>query len=144
MRNHVGVLVGTDDLGELVLDPLTGSLAPNICVNYGTGMRRFTVFCNEDGIAPLEATAADMLRFKTWLARSGTIAANSLQPYFSAINKFFRDHMKEAVVLGSLLTDARRGLAMHEQPITDPDIRVPIPPPSYNICYSSPTDTTAR
>jgi hypothetical protein len=29
--------------------------------NYGTGMRRFTLFCNDEGITPLEATAADML-----------------------------------------------------------------------------------
>jgi hypothetical protein len=28
--------------------------------------------------------------------------------------------------MGPLLTDARRGLAMHQQPITDPEIRVPI------------------
>jgi hypothetical protein len=89
-------------------------------------MRRFTVFCNEEGITPLEATAADMLRFTAWPARSGTIAANSLQPYFSAINKFFRDHVKEQVALGPLLTDARMGLAMQQHPITAPDIRVPL------------------
>jgi hypothetical protein len=63
MRNHVGALVGRDDLGDLVLDLLTGSLAHTICNNYGTGMRRFTFFCNDEGITPLEATAADMLRF---------------------------------------------------------------------------------
>jgi hypothetical protein len=68
-----------------------------------------------------------MLCFTTWLARAGTVAANSLQPYFSAINKFFRDYLKEPVALGPLLTDARRGLAMQQQPIADPDIRVPIP-----------------
>jgi hypothetical protein len=28
MRSHVGALVGTDDMGNLVLDLLTGSLAP--------------------------------------------------------------------------------------------------------------------
>jgi site-specific recombinase XerD len=114
MRNHVGALVGTYDLGKLVLDLLTGSLAPTTYNNYGTGMRRFTVFCNEEGITPLEATAAVMLRFTTWLARSGTIAANSLQPYISEINKLFRDHLKELVALGPLLTDARRGLAMQQ------------------------------
>jgi hypothetical protein len=92
-------------------------------------MRRFTFFCNEEGITPLEATAANMLRFTIWLARAGTVAANSLQPYFSAINKFFRDHLMEPVALGPLLTDARRGLAMQQQTVTDPDIRVPIPAP---------------
>jgi hypothetical protein len=128
MRNHVGALVWTDDLGDLVLDLLTGSLAPTTYNNYGTGMLRFTVFYNEEGTTPLEAISADMLRFTTRLARAGTIAANSLQPaYFSAINKFFSDHLKDQVALGPLVTDVRRGLAMQQQPITDPDIRVPIP-----------------
>jgi hypothetical protein len=50
MRNHVGALVGTDDLGDLVLDLLTCSLAPT---PYDTGMRRFTVFCHEVAFNPL-------------------------------------------------------------------------------------------
>jgi hypothetical protein len=52
MRNHVGALVETDDLGDLVLDLLTGSLALITYNNYGTGMRLFTVFCDEKGISP--------------------------------------------------------------------------------------------
>jgi hypothetical protein len=44
MRNPVGELVGTDDLDDLVLDLLTGSLAPTTYLNFGTGMRRCTVF----------------------------------------------------------------------------------------------------
>jgi hypothetical protein len=51
-----------------VLGLLTGSLAPTTYNNYGTGMRRFTVFYDEEGITPLQATAADMLRFTTWPA----------------------------------------------------------------------------
>jgi hypothetical protein len=70
-----------------------------------------------------------MLRFTAWLNRAGTVAANSLQPYFSAINKLFRDHLKEPLAMGPLLTDARHGLAMQQQPITDPDICIPIPAP---------------
>jgi predicted transglutaminase-like cysteine proteinase len=53
MRKHVVVLVGTDDLSDLVLDLLTGSVAPTTYNNYGTGMRRFTLFCDEEGITPL-------------------------------------------------------------------------------------------
>jgi hypothetical protein len=93
-------------------------------------MRCFTGFCDEEGIAPLQATAADMLRFTTWLARAGTLAAITLQTYFSTINKFFRDHLKEPLALRQLLTDARLGLAMQQQTITDPDIRIPIPTPT--------------
>jgi hypothetical protein len=63
MHNHVGALVGTDDLGDLVLDLLTGSLAPATYDIYGTGIRRFTGFCDEKGITPIQATATDMLRF---------------------------------------------------------------------------------
>jgi hypothetical protein len=44
MRDHVGALVGTDDMRDLVLDLLTGSLALTTYNKYGTGMRRFTVF----------------------------------------------------------------------------------------------------
>jgi hypothetical protein len=89
MRNYVGALVGTDDMGDLVLDLFAGSLAPTTDDNYGTEMRSFTVFCDEEGFTPLKAATAYMLRFTTWLARGGTIVANSLQPYFSAIKNIF-------------------------------------------------------
>jgi hypothetical protein len=44
MRNHVAKLVGTDDLGDLVLDFLTGFLRPTTYNNYVTGVRHSTVF----------------------------------------------------------------------------------------------------
>jgi hypothetical protein len=47
MRNHVGALVGTDDMDDLVLDLLTGSLAPTTYNNYGTGMQRSTFFATK-------------------------------------------------------------------------------------------------
>jgi hypothetical protein len=85
MRNHVEKLVEHDDLGDLVLDLLTGTLAPTTYDNYGTGMRRITFFCNEEGINPLHVTVAETLRFTAWLARSSTVAANCLLPYISII-----------------------------------------------------------
>jgi hypothetical protein len=47
MRSHVGVLVGTDDLSDLVLELLTLSLAHTTYNNYNTGMGRFTVFATK-------------------------------------------------------------------------------------------------
>jgi hypothetical protein len=44
MQIHVRALVDKDDLGDIVLDRLTGSLDPTIYNNYGTGIHRFTVF----------------------------------------------------------------------------------------------------
>jgi hypothetical protein len=60
VRDHVGALLGTDNMGDLVLNLLTGSFAPATYDNHGTGMRRFTVFCDEGGITPLWSTAADI------------------------------------------------------------------------------------
>jgi hypothetical protein len=124
MSNHVGALVGADDMGDPVLDLLTGSLAPTNYNNSGTGMQRLAVFCDEEGITPLQAIAAGMLRFRAWLARAITVAASSLQPYFSAINKFFRNHLKQPVALRPLLTEARRGLAMQQHHMTGLDNRL--------------------
>jgi hypothetical protein len=70
MRSHVGALVGTDDLSDLVLELLTVTLAPSTYNNYNTGILRVTVFCDEEGVTPLQATATDMLRFTIWLARA--------------------------------------------------------------------------
>jgi hypothetical protein len=124
MLNHVRGLVGTDGMGDFVLDLLIGSLGPTTYNNYGTGMLRVTVFYDEEDITPLQPTAGDVLRFTTRVARAKIIAANSLLPYFSAINNIFRDHLKEPLTLGPLLTGARRGFALRQEPVTDPDIRV--------------------
>jgi hypothetical protein len=144
MRNHIGGVGGTsseeseeseetDDMGDLVLELLTESLAPTTYNNYGTRMRGFHVFWQRRGHHPAKAKffcyRGRHVAFTSWLARASTVAAGSLQPYFSSINNLFRDHLKEQVALRPLPTDARRGLAIQQQPITDPDIRIPIPAP---------------
>jgi site-specific recombinase XerD len=55
-------------------------------------MRQFAAFCHEKNIHPLQATTQSIVRYTAWLGLQGTIAATSLQQYYSAINKFFRDH----------------------------------------------------
>jgi hypothetical protein len=87
MGNHVGALVGTNDMGDLVLGPhnLPQLEHRNVTIHS---------FGDEEGITPLYATSADMLRFTEWLARARTVAACSHQPYFSTINKFFCDRLK--------------------------------------------------
>jgi hypothetical protein len=61
------------------------------------------------------------------LALLGTVAATSLQPYFSAVNKFFRDHQRQPIAVGELLADAKRGLEMLQRRIVPTDSRLPIP-----------------
>jgi hypothetical protein len=90
-------------------------------------MRQFFTFCTEEGIAPLHATPAFMVRYTAWLGVLGTMAASSLQPYYSAVNKFFRDHQRPPIAVGELLADARRGLEMLQRRLGTADTRLPLP-----------------
>jgi hypothetical protein len=70
-----------------------------------------------------------MIRYTAWLAMLGTVAASSLQPYLSAVNKFFRDHHRQPIAVGELLADARRGLEMLQNRLVAADTRLPLPAP---------------
>jgi hypothetical protein len=59
----------------------------------------------------------------------GTVAATSLQQYYSAINKFFRDHQQQPIAVGELLADARRGLEIQHERLHAADSRLPLPAP---------------
>jgi hypothetical protein len=68
-----------------------------------------------------------MVRYTAWLALLGTVAASSLQPYFSAVNKFFRDHKRQPIAVGELLADARRGLEMLNHRLLPTAACLPLP-----------------
>jgi site-specific recombinase XerD len=85
-------LLGSDKLGVTAVILLSNSLAPSTYASYHSAIRQFFIFCAEENINPLHATPATMVRYTAWLAQLGTVAASSLQPYFSAVNKLFRDH----------------------------------------------------
>jgi hypothetical protein len=70
-----------------------------------------------------------MVRYTAWLALLGTVAASSLQPYFSAVSKFFRDHQREPIAVGELLADVRRGLEMLQHRLLPIAARLPLPAP---------------
>jgi hypothetical protein len=70
-----------------------------------------------------------MVRYTAWLALLGTVAAISLQPYFPAVNKFFRDHQRQPIAVGDLLADARRGLEMLQHRLVPTASRLPLPAP---------------
>eukprot|EP00873_Tetraselmis_striata_P025113 jgi/Tetstr1/445377/TSEL_003390.t1 len=53
--------------------------------------------------------------------------ASSLQPYMSAVNNFFKDHGREPMALGDLVSKVRKGLAA-SQVMLNPDLmRAPLP-----------------
>jgi hypothetical protein len=70
-----------------------------------------------------------MVRYTAWLALHGRVAASSLQPYFSAVNKFFRDHQRQLIAVGELMADARRGLEMLQHSLVPSASRLPLPAP---------------
>ncbi len=56
--------------------------------NYGSNLRSFFKFCEVFYIEPLSSTPVNIARYLAWLGERGTIDADSLQPYLSAINKY--------------------------------------------------------
>jgi hypothetical protein len=122
-------LLGTDKLEVTAVALLSNSLAPSTHASYDSALRQFFILCTEENIAPLQATPATMVRYTAWLALLGTVAASSLQPCFSAVNKFFRDHQRQPIAVGELLTGARRGLEMLQHRIVPTASRLPLPAP---------------
>jgi hypothetical protein len=119
--------LGTDALGFTTITLLRNSLAPATCANCDSTLRQFFHFCAEENIPPLQATPATMVRYTAWLGLLGTVAASSMQRYFSVVNKYFRDHQLPPIAVGDLLADARRGLEMLQHRIVPNDTRLPLP-----------------
>jgi hypothetical protein len=62
-----------------------------------------------------------------WLGNLGTIKASGLQPYLSAVNKFYKDHGRELVALGDMVARVRKGLPASQVSLAPALIRVLIP-----------------
>eukprot|EP00873_Tetraselmis_striata_P002065 jgi/Tetstr1/422329/TSEL_013172.t1 len=68
-----------------------------------------------------------MARYVTWLGNLGTIKASRLQPYLSAVNSFFKDHGREPMALGDLVSRVRKGLAASQVTLNPELMRAPLP-----------------
>jgi hypothetical protein len=128
MAQKFQTLLVTDTLGAAAIGLLNNSLALATYANYDSTLRQFFAFSGEEN-PPLQATPATMVRYTAWLGLLRTVAANSMQPYFSAVNKYFRDHQLPPIAVGDLLADARRGLEMLQHRIVPTDTRLPLPAP---------------
>jgi hypothetical protein len=117
--------LGTHRLGTVAIGLLNISLAPSIYANYDNALSQFFAFCAEEGLKPLHATYATVVRYTAWVGLLGKLAAGSLQHYFSAVNKYFRDHKLPSIAVGELLADARRGLEMQRHHLVLYDNKLP-------------------
>ncbi len=57
------------------------------------------------------------------------MAADSLQPYLSAVNNFLLDHAKPPVALGLMVSGVRNGLANCQTNLAPTAERLPLPAP---------------
>jgi len=94
---------GNDALGGKALALFQSALHKKTYLNYGSNMTSFFTFCEKNVIPYLEVTNIDIARYIAWMGNRGTVAADSLQPYLSAINKFLLDHRKPPVALGAMV-----------------------------------------
>jgi hypothetical protein len=104
-------LLGTDNLGAKTLELLTAAWAKSTSDTYNNAIKPYFQLYEEQGLPPLAATTATMVRYIAWIGERGTIKATTLQPYLLAMNWFFEDHGAEPVAQGNLIKKARRGLA---------------------------------
>eukprot|EP00873_Tetraselmis_striata_P041738 jgi/Tetstr1/462002/TSEL_007073.t1 len=129
MRGSIETLYGTDDSGAKVLDLRTASLTGSTYSNYGGKIRLFAEFCiDEEGISPMDCTEVTCVRYLTWIAERGTIGADSLQPYLSAINTFLRHTGRDdapATVLA--ISDMKRALQIRQVKTSEELRRAPLP-----------------
>jgi hypothetical protein len=93
MATTFRTMLGYGHLGTSAIGMLSGSLAGPTYANYESTLRHYFALCVEEGLNPLQATPASMVRYTAWLGLLGTFAAISMQPYVSAVNKYFRDHL---------------------------------------------------
>jgi hypothetical protein len=88
MTAQLRTMLGTHHIGTTSLNLLSSSLAPTTNADYDNGVRQLAAFCHEEGIHSLQATSQSLVRYTAWLGLQGTVAAASLQKYYSAVDKF--------------------------------------------------------
>jgi hypothetical protein len=118
---------GNDALGEKALALFQSALQPKTYQNDGSNMASFFTFCEENAIPYLDVTNIDIARYIGWMGDRGTVAADNLQPYLSAINKFLLDHGKPTVALGAMVARVRLGLANCQTGMAPTPERLPLP-----------------
>jgi hypothetical protein len=127
--SSLAALLGDDDLGRTALSLCQASLQQRSYDTYASTLSGFMQFCREQHVAPLAATPVHIARYVAWLGLHGTVAASSLQPYLSAINRFLRDHGAPPVALGPLVSDVRAGLGNSQVAVAPSVPRIPLPAP---------------
>jgi len=92
-------------------------------------LKSFFEFCDTSLLDPHKVSPIDIARYIAWLGKRGTVAAASLQPYLSSINKYLQDHARPPVALEPLVSGVRKGLANCQEDLAPLPQRLPLPAP---------------
>eukprot|EP00873_Tetraselmis_striata_P042954 jgi/Tetstr1/463218/TSEL_008149.t1 len=101
--------------------------APATAASYANCMKQYFRFCEEERRPAMAADSGTIARYVTWLGNLGTIKASSLQLYLSAVNNFFKDHGREPMALGDLVSRGRKGLATSHMTLHPELMRATLP-----------------
>ena len=71
-------------------------LASGTATGYAGHFAAFEEYCEREGVSALPAARTTILAYVGYIAQRGTVAAGSLQPTLSAINRAHRDVGLEA------------------------------------------------
>jgi hypothetical protein len=86
IRPYMQRLLGSDSLGAKTLELLTAAWAKSTSDTYNNAIKPCFDVREEQGLAPLAATAATMACYIAWIGERGAIKATSPRPYLSAVN----------------------------------------------------------
>jgi hypothetical protein len=120
---------GDDELGEAATVLFQSATSKGTDQNYTSNLKTFFEFCDISLIDPKQVSPIDIARYIAWLGKKGTVAAASLQPYLSSINKYLQDHALPPVALGPLVAGVRKGLANCQEDLAPLPQRLPLPAP---------------
>ena len=67
------------------------SLADSTLSGYAAAFDAFEAYCDDEGLSSLPAHWSTVIAYVGFLAKKGTLAADSLQPTLSAINRAHAD-----------------------------------------------------
>ena len=129
MASSLGCALGVDELGRTALTLCQASLQPRSYTTYASALTGFFEFCHDQAAPPLEVTPVHICKNVAWIGLQGTVCADSLQPYLSAINRFLTDHERAPVALGPLVSDVRAGLKNSQRDMNPAPARLPLPAP---------------
>ncbi len=125
----LGDTLGRDALGRQTVRLLASSRQSSTYKTYQSAFTRWCLFLQEQNIDSLRKTSeATVCRYIAWLGSQGTVAATSLQPYLSAINRVYQDWGLPPIATGRLVSDTVAGLERAQHALSPPVPRCPFPP----------------